>query len=452
MIVESASRTDVGRVRGRNEDHLVCVPELRLFVVADGMGGHQGGEEASHHACVAIEEHVRAKAYLLQGFEREPVPARRRQILQLLVEAIRSANDRIVLAADQSADLQGMGSTVVVALFAADRAFLAHVGDSRAYLLREGTATLLTEDHSLLFELLRQGRLTRAQAARFPMKNVVTRALGTRGAVEADVLEVPVLPGDRFLLCSDGLHGYVEDERLPRLAGEGPLQAVADRLVAFANAGGGSDNISAVIAEVKSIDGDPTSAREMTRRLRGVPLLSGLTAAEILRLVSVAEHRLAAPGDVLVKEGDRSEGLHLLLSGAVEVRRGVLFGARLGPGATFGETSLLEDRPPDASVVALEPSHVAVVGRRAFEVLSAQAPATALRLMRQLARSLSRRLRMANDEAAMMRGLLERESVMTPLFRTTDVLVEDDATMDDDGKTPPGGTDLHREDHDGTEA
>jgi PPM family protein phosphatase len=439
----------VGRVRGRNEDNLLCAPDLRLFVVADGMGGHQGGEEASLHACVAVEEHIRGKAYLLQGFEKEPLPVRRRQVMQLLTEAIRSANDRIVLEADQSADLHGMGSTIVVALFAADRVFLAHVGDSRAYLLREGGAMLLTEDHSLLFELLRQGRLTRSQAARFPMKNVVTRALGIRGPVEADVLEVPVLPGDRILLCSDGLHGYVEDDRLPRLAGDGPLQAVADRLVAFANAGGGSDNISAVIAEVKSLDGDPTAARAGVKRLRGVPLLQGLTAPEVLRLVSLAEHRHAAAGDVLVKEGDRSEGLHILLSGTVEVQRGVVFGARLGPGATFGETSLLEDRPPDASVVALEPCHVAVLGRRAFEVLSAQSPATALRLLRQMARTLARRLRTANDEAALLRGLLERESVVTPLFRTTDVLVEDEEApvTEDDAKTPAGGTDLHLDFH-----
>lgn len=449
MIVESASRTDVGRVRSRNEDSLVCVPELNLYVVADGMGGHQGGDEASRHACAAIEEHLRTKWFLVQGYERDPAPARRRQVLQLLTEAVRSANDRIVLEAEQNEALHGMGSTVVLALLAGDHAFVAHVGDSRAYLLRDGAAVLLTEDHSLLFELLRQGRLTRGQAARFPMKNVVTRALGIRGPVEADVLEIPVLPGDRFLLCSDGLHGYVEDERLPRLAGEGPLQPVADRLVAFANAGGGSDNITAVVAEVKALDGDPAAARTAYERLRSMPLFQGLSVGEVLRLLSAADHRHANEGETLVREGDRIEGLHVILGGAVQLQRGALAGARLGVGATFGDLSLLEERPPDTSVVALEPTDVAVVTRRAFESLCAGTPQLAVRLLRQITRSLVRRLRSVNDEAAVLRTLLERESVVTPLFRTTDILLDMDEPIDN-GLTPAEGIRVAREESDGT--
>ena len=438
MIVESASRTDVGRVRSRNEDTVTCAPDLNLYVVADGMGGHQGGDEASRHACAAIEEHIRTKAFLVQGFTAEPVPTRRRQILQLLTEAVRSANDRIVLSAEQTPELQGMGSTVVVVLFAGDRAFVAHVGDSRAYLVRDGAAILLTEDHSLLFELLRQGRLNRAQAARFPMKNVVTRALGIRGPVDPDVMELQVLPGDRILLCSDGLHGYVEDDRIPRLVGEGGLQAVADRLVAFANAGGGSDNISAVICEVKSLESDSTTARAAYLRLRAMPLFQGLSVAEILRLLSTAEHRRFQAGEAIIREANRPEGLHVVLSGSVAMRRGNQPGVRLGLGSTFGDLALLEDQVPDFSVAALETTDVAVLTRRSFETLSAAAPLTAVRLLRQLARGLAHRLRTANDEAAILRTLLERESVVTPLFRTGDILTGELEPVDSD-LTPAEG-------------
>jgi serine/threonine protein phosphatase PrpC/CRP-like cAMP-binding protein len=445
--VESASRTDVGRVRSRNEDQLVCVPDLKLFIVADGMGGHQGGDVASRFACAAIEEHIRGKWFIVDGYEHEPLPSRRRQVMQLLTEAVRSANDRIVLESEQTPELDGMGSTVVVMLMVADRAFVAHVGDSRAYLLRDGIATLLTEDHSLLFELLRQGRLNRAQAARFPMKNVVTRALGVRGPVEADILELQVLPGDRFVLCSDGLHGYVEDERLPRLVGDSPLQAVADRLVAFANAGGGSDNISAVVVEVKSISVEPVIAKAEFQTMRGMALFQGLSLSEILHLVSNAEHRRIGQGDSLIRHGDRPEGLFILLRGALELRRGAALTQRIEAGSSYGDISLLEDRPSDDSIVATEVSDVAVVTRRSFEMLCGAAPQTAVRLLRQMSRSLARRLKIANDEAGIMRSMLERESVITPLFRTTDVMFTDDAPADD-GLTPTEGLRLMREDSD----
>ena len=356
----------------------------------------------------------------------------------MLTEAVRSANDRIVLSAEQTPELQGMGSTVVVVLFAGDRAFVAHVGDSRAYLVRDGAAILLTEDHSLLFELLRQGRLNRAQAARFPMKNVVTRALGIRGPVDPDVMELQVLPGDRILLCSDGLHGYVEDDRIPRLVGEGGLQAVADRLVAFANAGGGSDNISAVICEVKALESDSTTARAAYLRLRAMPLFQGLSVAEILRLLSTAEHRRFQAGEAIIREANRPEGLHVVLSGSVAMRRGNQPGVRLGLGSTFGDLALLEDQVPDFSVAALETTDVAVLTRRSFETLSAAAPLTAVRLLRQLARGLAHRLRTANDEAAILRTLLERESVVTPLFRTGDILTGELEPVDSD-LTPAEG-------------
>ncbi len=443
MIVASAARTDVGRVRTRNEDNLANLADLNLYVVADGMGGHQGGDEASRHACEVIAEHIRGKWFLVEGFQREPVPSRRRQVMQLLTEAVRACNDRIVLASEQSPELQGMGSTVVVLLLVADRAFVAHVGDSRAYLVRDQSTVLLTEDHSLLFELLRQGRLTRGQAARFPMKNVVTRALGVRGPVDADVMDLPVLQGDRFLLCTDGLHGYVEDERIPRLVGEGGLQAVVDRLVAFANAGGGSDNITALVAEIQALSGDSIEARKSFQHLRAAPLLQDLSTAEILRLVSAADHRRYQPGDRVVREGERLDGMHLVLSGMVEVQRGQLGTIRIGEGSSFGDMALLEDRPPEASVVAIEPSELAVVPRRAFEALCATSPQLGVRLLRQMARSLARRLRTANDETALLRAVLERESVVTPLFRTVEALSDPAIPqMADDEPTPKEGVRL----------
>jgi protein phosphatase len=290
-------------------------------MVADGMGGHQGGEEASRIACETVVSFLRRHGDILERAARDPVPVQRRGVAELLGAAFREANEAIVRASDRDAALQGMGSTGVALVLAGDRAFIAHVGDSRAYLIRDRMATLLTEDHSLLFELLRQGRLARSQVARFPMKNVVTQALGIRGVVQPEVMDLPCLPGDRFLLSSDGFHGTVEDERLPRLC-EGPLETVAERLVSFANASGGADNITAVVLEIGRIDGDPIAIRERLRRIRETPLFGALTMGELFRVLSRADHFLARPGEVLVREGDRLDGILVVLSGEVEVLHG----------------------------------------------------------------------------------------------------------------------------------
>jgi len=407
-----ASRTDVGRVRSRNEDALLCDGGLGFFMVADGMGGHQGGEEASRIACQSVASCIQRHRALLERAAREPLPVHWREVADLLGEAFREANEAIVQAADQDVALQGMGSTGVALLLVGDRAFIGHVGDSRAYLVRDRMATLLTEDHSLLFELLHQGRLARSQVARFPMKNVVTQALGIRGTIQPEVMDLPCLPGDRFLLSSDGFHGTVEDERVPRLC-DGPLDAVAERLVSFANASGGADNITTVILEIRRIDGDPIAIRERLRRVRETPLFGALTLGEMFRLLSRADHFLARPGEVLVREGDRLDGILVVLSGEVEVLHGEQVWVRLGTGGTFGEVCLVEDRPAEVSVAASAPTEVALISRRWFETEAGQHPAMALRIMRQVARGLAQRLRAAQQDLVRLGNLVDVDGLPT---------------------------------------
>jgi serine/threonine protein phosphatase PrpC/CRP-like cAMP-binding protein len=424
VTYEHASRTDVGRTRTRNEDSFAEAPDIGLFVVADGMGGHKGGDEASRYACEAIVEHVRERMPLILSAASDPSPVRRSQVSRLLGEAIRSANDRIVLEAEQNPDLAGMGSTVVVVMLAADRAFMAHVGDSRVYLLRDRSSILLTEDHSLLFELIRQGRLTRQAAAKFPMKNVVTRALGMRGAVDADLLELPMLPGDRLLLCTDGLHSYIEDERLFRLAGEGPLGTVVERLIAFANAGGGADNITATLLEIGSVDADVTAARSLNDRLRSLPIFTGLTASEWVRLMAGCERRWFEPGEHLFREGDNGEGMYGVISGGIDILRGQRAVQHFEPGTHFGEMSLLEARPRLVSAMATEASEVFVLTRQQFDGMVANSPSIAARMLRQLVIQMARRLRQANDELVILRGILEGREEESPTIVDSDALVE----------------------------
>jgi PPM family protein phosphatase len=238
LYLEHFGVTDAGRVRQNNEDALLVGAgrDETLFAVADGIGGFEAGEVASS---ITIE--------VLKGMEPgEPFEA-----------AIREANRRILAAAKNDEKLSGMGTTVVAVRFSGTQeepaAEIAHVGDSRAYLLRGGELRPITEDHSLVAELVRSGDLTRAQAAEHPQKNLITRALGAEEDVEVDTAILPVQAGDRYVLCSDGLSDMVPEDRLSAILKESPEdpEAPATRLLSAALEAGGTDNITVVIVDVK---------------------------------------------------------------------------------------------------------------------------------------------------------------------------------------------------------
>jgi serine/threonine protein phosphatase PrpC len=231
---ESAGRTHPGQVRRRNEDSYVLDPPL--FAVADGMGGAQAGEVASRLTATAFREYHEADAL--------PPDERLQSIIQ-------EANRRIYKRARADSDASGMGTTVTAALLTGGRVTLGHVGDSRAYRIRDGELEQLTEDHSLVADLMRSGRLTPEEAEAHPQRSVITRALGTDPEVDIDTLSVEAEPGDVFLLCSDGLTTMVGDEDILGILEAAPtLDAAAKELVRAANTGGGEDNVTVVLFSV----------------------------------------------------------------------------------------------------------------------------------------------------------------------------------------------------------
>jgi PPM family protein phosphatase len=228
-VVEVAHRTDTGRQRNANEDAFYA--RAPVFAVADGMGGAQAGEVASRVAAEAFES----------AGERDDAPER---YLSMVVTA---ANERIHELAQSDASRSGMGTTLTAALIRDDEVSLAHVGDSRAYVLRDRELKRLTSDHSLVEELRRQGRLTEAQAEEHPQRSIITRALGPEPDVEVDTMTVPARPGDVFVLCSDGLTTMVPEARIARILERSKsLESAVSRLVREANEGGGRDNITVV--------------------------------------------------------------------------------------------------------------------------------------------------------------------------------------------------------------
>jgi PPM family protein phosphatase len=235
-----AATSDVGRVRTNNEDHLLIDEPLGLLVVADGMGGHAGGEVASAMAVTAVA------AYVKHSLVR-PEPAN--QTAALLQAAIRTADEAIWTHAYTHHDLRGMGTTVVLALCQGEQVHIAHVGDSRAYLLHHGELRQLTEDHSVVARLIKRGRLTPRRGRTHPLRHQITRSLGSRQAV-ADLLCMTWRAGDYLLLCSDGLTNMVEDHDIKELIlqRDTDVRAACEALVTRANADGGEDNITVILA------------------------------------------------------------------------------------------------------------------------------------------------------------------------------------------------------------
>jgi protein phosphatase len=239
--LRTASATDTGRRRRHNEDAYVSEPPL--FAVADGMGGAQAGELASSLAAGAVREDEAAAG---SGERR-------------VAELIQEANRRVYERSSQDAAASGMGTTMTVAFVGDANVAFGHVGDSRAYLIRDGKLEQLTEDHSLVAELVRSGKLSPEEAETHPQRSVITRALGTDPDVDVDTFSIETAPGDLFMLCSDGLTSMVEDDVILQTIEKNRdnLQTAAKALIRAANKGGGEDNITVVFFEIGEDVGEP---------------------------------------------------------------------------------------------------------------------------------------------------------------------------------------------------
>ena len=258
VLMQHATLTDVGRRRSHNEDSVsVWMPEESgphpadlMIVVADGMGGSNAGEVASS---MTVEAVVSAFATDSSG---DPV--------QSLRGALEAANEYVWEHSRSHADLQGMGTTCTAMALRDGEATLAHVGDSRAYLVRDGQAHPLTNDHSLVAQLVARSQLTPEQARTDPRRNVVTRSVGVGPVVEVDIIQLvePLRSGDAILICSDGLHGQVTDEEIGSIASQESLETACRDLIDLANERGGPDNITVAIARLVLPGSEPVAATE----------------------------------------------------------------------------------------------------------------------------------------------------------------------------------------------
>lgn len=248
--------TDVGRRRDHNEDSFLCNDELRLYAVADGMGGHLGGERASRMAVELMETEMSRRLRLASPQAPPPEPGapaappfNPSAIVTAMRQAVGEATRAIYQAAQDDPELDGMGTTLTSALFHEGGVTVCHVGDSRLYVLRRGAVSQLTDDHSWIAEQVRAGRVAADDLLALRFRNIITRSVGFEPTVEPDILTAPVEPGDRYVLCSDGLSNHLEPEDIARVLGTHEGSSATQALIDLANERGGEDNVTVIVID-----------------------------------------------------------------------------------------------------------------------------------------------------------------------------------------------------------
>lgn len=404
MFVQSAARTDVGLVRNHNEDAMLADVDHQVFAVCDGVGGRAGGEVASQlavqHLARAVAQHGRRLAEFSEGLG----TTSRRDIERVLEAAILDASGEIRATGLDNPGLSGMATTVVVLLVAGDHAFVAHVGDSRAYLLRNGVLHQLTEDHSVANEMRRRGRdMLHELTPR--MSEALTRALGALDVARVDLIDLELLPGDRFVLSTDGVHRVLGDAQLQAIVARGDCHGVADDLIEGALQAGAPDNATCVVVDIvdEAAADRSTRVRRRLEALQALSMFRYLPYVDLIRVAGVAKELHLPAGSVVFSEGDPADSLYVILEGSAAVTKAGVEIVEIQPGGHFGEMSLVERMPRSATVSAKTDLDVLMIEREPFYGLLSEEQ-VAVKLLWAMLRMLNRRLRETSEELSQLKA------------------------------------------------
>ena len=316
MKIHAFGASDCGQCRESNEDHYLIDESLGLYVICDGMGGHAAGEVAAERSVSLATEYIRNHRDVLENAGDSPDGYFR--VLELAEDATQEASQRLYELACSNSAFAGMGTTMTMLLVVNNKAIMAHVGDSRLYMLRRGELHQLSSDHTLANELLQMGGLTPEEAASSRYNHVLTRTIGQQELVQVESLLFDLFPGDTCLLCSDGLSNYFDDPAVLRdPLKEDDLGAVPARLVNFANSRGGDDNISLIVLRAKSDLGDANAAdtQHQLDTLKSTFLCRNLPVSRLMRVLNIASITECAAGRQLLSVGQACDGLYIVLNG-----------------------------------------------------------------------------------------------------------------------------------------
>ena len=402
MDLTIASRTDVGRIRTNNEDNYHVDMVAGLFIVSDGMGGHNAGEVASKLSCDVISREIDDAQALRERYDNSGDTQDLKALRKIMENAVGTACKEIYRQASRSEDQAGMGTTCTAVWFVGNnKGIIGHVGDSRLYVLRSGNLHQLSEDHTYVNELVKRSALSKEEAKNHPQGNVLSRALGVQPTVSVDTMIFDVDPGDTYLLCSDGLYNYYqENQEIAALLNVADLNVSLKNLIDRALERGGHDNCTAIAVRVGGAPPSIDSALAADQRiaiLKRIRIFSYLTYNELVKVLGLTHLTAAAAGAYIITEGERGDELYVVLSGSVEIIKGGASIATLQAGVHLGEMAMIDNAPRSATVRALEDVNLLVMRREEFFNLIRTEPAIASKLLWSFVQVLSGRLRETNE-------------------------------------------------------
>ena len=407
----SMSLSDKGLVRKNNEDHLLEVPELGLFAVADGMGGELCGEIASETAINALQDFVTENRAVIDAFQMNSSAENKVQVLDMLADALRHANAKVFKEATQR-DIDGkMGTTLTVLLVIDSTGFMVHTGDSRLYMIRAGEVSQLSTDHTLINDYRRQfGDYSGVFDAQF--SGILTKAVGVKEYVEPEKLTFAILPEDKYLLCSDGLYNGLECDT-PDFGGifdepfEDPqkekerLKEAMRTLTDIVYKNGAPDNVSMIIVSAFSVDeGEVTGTREFIKKfdkIRSIELFKDLEYRELLAVMAQVEIRTYNKYDVISKMSAADRELFIILDGKVSALKGSKLLKTFHSGDHIGDVAFLSGEMPAYNLFLDKTSSFLVIKKSAFDKIVAEEPIIGVKLLTSLATVLARQTNSATE-------------------------------------------------------
>lgn len=401
MKCTASSSSSTGSSHPTNQDAFAADESLGAFIVCDGIGGHRGGDVAAQLACASALEHLRKHSKTLDGLRSGRTPSE--TLADLCSEAVMAANSAVHSRAQADASLSGMGTTLAMVVIVGGTGVVAHAGSSRVYLCRNGQLIQLTKDHRLSQELVERGLLTQEKAAKLSYARALSKAVGLLEAVTPDVISLDVLPGDRFLLATDGVTQALPKDELQQLvAGPGGASA-ATAIVESASACGLGDDATAIIVAPAA---EPQEAAVYTARseevslktesLQEMFLFHSLDPQAIVEIVRQSSIVPAKKDEELFAQGSLEQNVYIILEGSFDVAVDGKSVAKLSKGSHFGEMSWLSHEPRSATVRCLADGTLLKVSALFLQSFILKSPENGVRILRELARELSSRLRAAN--------------------------------------------------------
>jgi serine/threonine protein phosphatase PrpC len=396
MEVNFYAQTDVGQVRQRNEDCLFTDPENGIYIVCDGMGGHDDGHIASKYTTEIVSEYIKNNTELYQV--NKLTINHKQKIKRMVSAAINEAAKKVYQLSLKQELESGMGTTVVMALKVGNEILVSHVGDSRCYLRRGQKLHQLTEDHTLGNELLKSGEMTPEAVENFAQAEALSQAVGIGDHVQVSHVYVQTRTGDKLILCSDGLTKYAGKKEIFQLFANSLEPAVASS-IEYANKLGGKDNITIIGLEIeKEQDSQEVDADEKLESLKKLPIFRDLNYRELnIVLENMSEQHFKA-GDNIITQGLMGEDLFILLDGMVDILINDTKVNEVSKGNAFGEISLIDKQPRSATVQAQTDLITINISRKDFLSLIKKENYLGVKLLWNMSRHLGKLLRNRNEE------------------------------------------------------